>query len=57
MDKEYYDVLFHYNNYTNQWNCFGRNCFNDYFNGVRKQRFGIGETEKKAFKDWKTKNK
>ena len=28
MDKVYYGVLFHYNAYTGNWNCFERNEFN-----------------------------
>ncbi len=34
MNKEYYGVLFHYNTYTNKWNCFKRDCFNDYFKTI-----------------------
>jgi hypothetical protein len=52
MNKEYYGVLFHYNTYTNKWNCFERDCFNDYFNGVKKSRFGRGKNESEAFKNW-----
>tara|TARA_Y100000034_G_scaffold22795_1_gene26270 strand:- start:1288 stop:1500 length:213 start_codon:yes stop_codon:yes gene_type:complete len=52
----YYGVLFHYNTYTQRWNCFQRDTFNDYFNGVDKDRFGRGETEKHAFQDFLEKN-
>lgn len=53
----YYGVLFHYNTYTEKWNCFQRDNFNDYFNGIGKERFGRGKTEEDAFENFLVLNK
>lgn len=46
---EYYNYLFHWNNYTNTWNCFPREGIRDYFNGIKK--FGSGQTIDIAYMD------
>ena len=51
---ELYSVLFHYNHYTDKWNCFERGEKREYFNGTTK-KVGIGKNVTDAFWDYKTK--
>jgi hypothetical protein len=49
LDKDYYSVVFHYNTYTEIWNCIPRDKFQYYLNGPL---FGQGATVQEAFKKY-----
>jgi hypothetical protein len=55
LDKDYYNVVFHYNVYSEKWNCVSRTRYRDYFNGNAKDSVGHGTTTDAAFKDYKQK--
>ena len=49
-DKQYYNYLFHWNPFTETWNCFPRDGLRSYFNGEGK-KYGSGKTIKEAYSD------
>jgi hypothetical protein len=48
--KDYYGYLFHWNSFTEKWNCFPREGLRDYFNGGGLNH-GSGNTVKEAYND------
>jgi len=48
----FYDLLFHFNDFTTKWNCFSREDFKRYFNGV-KCKVGKGQDIHEAYKNYK----
>ena len=55
MNKDYYNVVFHYNIYTVTWYCIPRTHYREYFNGAAKDSIGEGNTIEKAFKSYQDK--
>ena len=55
MNKDYYNVIFHYNVYTGLWNCISRDDYREYFNGDAKDRTGEGDTIETAFTSYQDK--
>jgi len=54
LDGDYYSVVFHYNTYTQTWNCIPRDKFQYYLNGPL---FGQGTTIQESYNDYKLQNK
>ena len=55
LDNDYYNVIFHYNTYTETWHCVNRNEYREYFNGDADQSTGKGSTVEHAFIDYQSK--
>ena len=49
----FYDLLFHYNDFTDKWNCFSREDSRKYFNGI-KCKHGKGGDIMEAYKNYIT---
>lgn len=52
--SELYSVLFHFNQYTNCWNCFSTNEKREYFNG-NHTNIGRGDSIEEAFTKYQNK--
>tara|TARA_A100001037_G_scaffold79513_1_gene71532 strand:+ start:22290 stop:22481 length:192 start_codon:yes stop_codon:yes gene_type:complete len=52
--KKMYNFLFHYNEYSDQWACFNREDYPNYFNGTKlTYPIGRGKTILEALEDKK----
>ena len=44
-----YNLSFHYNHYKEQWHCFHRDEYNEYFNGGSDNTVGSGDSPEEAY--------
>lgn len=52
-NSNYYSYLFHYNGFSNKWNCFLREDMINYFNNKSLIKIGIGDDVHSAYQNIK----